>query len=170
MKKLMLTALAMAASTSVALAENTKVCFEAEGAQVVKSPVSKRLLGANKAFSGRGYVEIPWDQNKTKGLGNATIRFNAPKAGVYHLWARVFWANGCGNSIEANVNGKGSKILGEDGTYDKWHWVGGRAKVALKAGPNVLVLKNRETGVKVDQFFLCTDSDYIPVGTRKPTQ
>ena len=170
MNKLMLAALALTAGTSVAHAQNTKVCFEAEGAQSVKSPLLKKTPGSNKAYSGRGFIEIPWDQNKTKGLGDATIRFNAPKAGVYHLWSRVFWANGCGNSIEANVNGKGSKILGEDGTYDKWHWVGGNAKVALKAGPNVLVLKNRETGVRVDQFFLCTDPDYTPVGKRPVTQ
>ena len=50
------------------------------------------------------------------------------------------------------------KILGEDGTYDAWHWVGGKARVKLNAGVNTLVLSNRETGVKVDQFFLCEDT------------
>jgi hypothetical protein len=155
---------------SGALAQNTKVCFEAEGAGKIVSPLQKKSGAAAKLVSGGGYIEIPWDNNKTKGIGSATIRFNVKKAGVYNLWSRVFWANGCGNSIEAVVNGGSPKILGEDGTYDRWHWVGGSAKVALKAGTNVLVLKNRETGVKVDQFFLCTDSDYVPVGPRKITK
>lgn len=170
MKNMILAALAaVAVGSGAARAENTKVCFEAESAQAMKAPV-KKVAGANSQWSGNGFVEIPWDQNKTKGLGNATITFKAPKAGVYTLWARVYWANGCGNSIGASVNGGSDKILGEDGTYDKWHWVGGNSKVALKNGQNVLVLKNRETGVRVDQFFLCSDSGYTPTGKRKSTQ
>jgi len=174
MKKMMLAAVAAAfvgtgLASGTARAENTKVCFEAENAGSVVSPV-KKVMAANAKWSGKGFVEIPWDKNVTKGLGSATIRFNAPKAGVYTLWARTFWANGCGNSIGASVNGGSDKILGDDGTYDKWHWVGGNAKVALKKGANVLVLHNKETGVRVDQFFLCSDANYTPVGTRPSTQ
>lgn len=171
MKKMMLAALAaVSLGAGAARAENTKVCFEAESAGAVVSPV-KKVTASNAQWSGSGFLDIPWDKNETKGLGNATIRFTAPKAGVYYLWARTFWANGCGNSIGANVNGAGSdKILGDDGTYDKWHWVGGKAKVKLNKGDNVLVLKNKETGVRVDQFFLCTDASYTPVGKRKSTQ
>jgi hypothetical protein len=47
--------------------------------------------------------------------------------------------------------------------------VGGTAKVRLTAGVNKLVLKNRETGVSVDQFFLSQDSGYTPTGIRKVT-
>jgi hypothetical protein len=153
-----------------AQAQNSKVCFEAEGATTVQSPLKKVVSGTNKAYSGKGYIDIPWDGNATKGLGSATMRFNAKKAGVYYLWARTFWANGCGNSAEVSVNGGSPKILGEDGTYDKWHWVGGAAKVQLKAGANTLVLKNRETGVRVDQFFFTTDPDYTPTGKRPVTK
>jgi hypothetical protein len=40
----------------------------------------------------------------------------------------------------------------------------------LNAGVNIFVIKNRETGVRVDQVFLCESGDYIPTGIRKVTQ
>ena len=169
MKNLFLCAGATLAVFPVAaFAGSAKVCFEAEKPVKIESPLRK-VMGQGSAVSGGGFLEIPWDQNKTKGIGSATYSFNAPQAGVYTLWARCYWANGCGNSILASVNGSDGKILGEDGTYDSWHWVGGRARVKLKAGKNTLVLKNRETGVRVDQFFLSQDSDYTPQGLRKAT-
>lgn len=162
----------LAISGGAALADNAKVCFEAETPSKIVTPL-KKVMGKGTVVSGGGYLEIPWDQNKTKGIGSATYTINAPKAGSYVLWARCFWANGCGNSILAAVNTndkEAGKILGEDGTYDAWHWVGGKARVTLKQGKNTLTLFNRETGVRVDQFFLCTDPDYTPVGIRKITK
>ncbi len=149
-----------------AFAAGAKVCVEAEKASTVESPL-KKVAKADKAWSGGGYIDIPWDRNKTKGIGSATLKFNVKTAGVYYVWARTFWANGCGNSVEVSVNGSSPKILGEDGNYDKWHWVGGKARVQLKAGANTIVLKNRETGVKVDQYFFSQDAEYVPVGIRK---
>ncbi len=162
----LLGALALAAPATYAA--NAKVCFESEKPVALESPL-KKVVGKGATVSGGGYLEIPWDQNKTKGIGSATYKFNVKTAGTYYVWARTFWANGCGNSVEVSVNGSPGKILGEDGTYEAWHWVGGRARVALKAGQNTLVLKNRETGVQVDQFFFCQDGDYTPTGIRKIT-
>jgi hypothetical protein len=154
---------------SAALA-SAKVCIEAEGASSLQSPLKKVMPGPKPGvYSGRGYIEIPWDRNLTKGQGQATIKFTVKTAGVYYVWARTLWANGCGNSVAVKVNGSDDKILGEDGTYDRWHWVGGAARVTLKAGANTIVLKNRETGVKVDQFFFTQDGDYTPTGPRKIT-
>ena len=157
------------ASAVAALADNAKVCFEAESPLSIESPL-KKVGGQGKVVSGAGYLEIPWDQNKTKGIGSATYKINVKTAGNYYVWARTYWANGCGNSVLVEVNGGDGKILGEDGTYDAWHWVGGRARVALKGGANTVVLKNRETGVRVDQFFLCEDRDYAPTGIRPITK
>jgi len=168
MKKLFLLALAIAPASS-ALAQNAKVCFEAETPKTIKSPLIK-VTGKGAAVSGGGYLEIPWDENKTKGVGDATYTFNVKTAGVYYLWARTFWANGCGNSVELAVNGSGPKVLGEDGQYDSWHWVGGKARVTLKAGVNTMTLHNHETGVRVDQIFLCQDPNYTPTGIRKITK
>lgn len=153
----------------VAWAANAKVCFEAEKTSSVKSPLKVLNPGKSSKYSGAGFLDIPWDKNKTKGLGSATYRVNVKTAGTYYLWARTFWANGCGNSIAVSVNGGAPITLGEDGTYDKWHWVGGNARVNLKAGVNTFVIHNRETGVRVDQVFLSQDRDYTPTGIRKVT-
>jgi hypothetical protein len=155
--------------TASAFAQTARVCFEAESTSNAQSPLKVVNGSSNKPYSGKGYLAIPWDKNESKGKGQATYTFNAKTAGVYTIWARTFWENGCGNSILVNVNGGRDVILGEDGTYNKWHWVGGAARVKLKAGKNTLVLKNRETGVQVDQFFLTQDSGYTPTGIRKVT-
>lgn len=157
---------ALLSAAPAVFAANAKVCFEAEKPVAIETPL--KIVKEAGTSSGSA-LEIPWDKNKTGGIGQATYRFNVPAAGVYYVWARTFWANGCGNSVKVEVNGSPGKILGEDGTYDAWHWVGGKARVQLKAGVNTLVLKNRETGVKVDQFFFCQDKDYVPVGPRKAT-
>ncbi|HEX8237892.1 MAG TPA: hypothetical protein VF600_18270 [Abditibacteriaceae bacterium] len=157
----------LALGTGAAYAASAKVCFEAEGAASMQKPLRKVQGSANKPYSGKGYLDIPWDKNESKGIGQAVYTFNVKTPGVYTVWARTFWANGCGNSVAVSVNGGPVKILGEDGTYDKWHWVGGTAKVKLNAGANKLILKNRETGVSVDQFFLSQDADYTPTGIRK---
>lgn len=152
-----------------AWAANAKVCFEAEQVTSIKTPLKVVKPGSSKAYSGAGYLDIPWDKNKSKGVGQAGYRVNVKSSGMYYLWARTFWANGCGNSIAVSVNGGAPITLGEDGTYDKWHWVGGNARVNLKAGANTFVIHNRETGVRVDQVFLTQDRDYTPTGIRKPT-
>lgn len=166
-QKFFLAGAALALLAPATFAANAKVCFEAEKSATIESPLKK--VSGKTGVSGGGYVDIPWDENKTKGLGQATYKFNVKTAGTYYVWARTFWANGCGNSILVDVNGGADKILGEDGTYDAWHWVGGKARVTLKAGVNTLTLKNRETGVRVDQFFFCQDGDYTPTGMRKVT-
>lgn len=170
MKNLLLAGLTLVMTAPMAHAANAKVCFEAEGAKTIQSPLKKVSGQSKTAMSGGGFLEIPWDGNKTAGNGEATYTFNVKTAGVYYVWARALWQNGCGNSIKVAVNGGGDKVLGEDGTYGEWHWVGGRARVQLKAGKNTLVLRNKETGVQVDQFFLCQDADYTPVNTRPITK
>ena len=164
---LFLAGAALMSVAPAAFAANAKVCFEAEKYVSIESPVKK---ASEAGTSGGGVIEIPWDQNKTKGIGSATYKFNVKTAGVYYVWARTFWANGCGNSVAVAVNGSSAKVLGEDGTYDAWHWVGGKARVQLKAGVNTMVLSNRETGVKADQFFLCQDPNYTPVNVRPITK
>jgi hypothetical protein len=157
-------------AATCALAASARVCFDAEVATSMETPLKKVMPGASKQYSGNGFLEIPWDKNESKGIGQAGYRVNVKTAGTYTLWARTYWLNGCGNSIAVSVNDGPLAVLGEDGTYDKWHWVGGKARVRLKAGVNILVLKNRETGVRVDQFFLSQDDEYIPTGVRKVTQ
>jgi hypothetical protein len=152
----------------IAASAATKICVEAESATAVQPALKKVLPGANAAYSGAGYIHIPWDKNETKGQGQATLKVNAAAPGAYYVWARTFWENGCGNSISLSVNGQ-ERILGEDGTYNKWHWVNSGTRVEVKKGLNTIVLKNRETGVKIDQVFFTDDPDYTPTKTRTVT-
>ncbi len=163
-----LLAASVALISTVAHAENSKICVEAETGTDVQPVLKKVMLGSSKDYSGKGFVSIPWDKNETKGQGQATLKVNLAKAGTYYVFARTFWENGCGNSIGVSVNGQ-ERMLGEDGSYGKWHWVGSRTRVDLKAGLNTIIVKNRETGVRVDQIFLCTDSEYEPTKLRPIT-
>ena len=126
---ILLASLALATFAPATLAANAKVCFEAEGAKTIQSPIKKFGGQTKSKVSGGGYLEIPWDINLTKGLGQATYTFNVKSAGTYTVGARALWQNGCGNSVTVSVNGGPDKILGEDGLYEEWHWVGGRARV-----------------------------------------
>lgn len=151
-----------------ARADNTKICVEAESATDIQSVLKAVTPGPSPKYSGKGFIHIPWDKNETKGQGQATLKINVAKPGDYYVWARTFWENGCGNSISLSVNGQ-DRMLGEDGTYGSWHWVQNVTRVPLKAGLNTVILKNRETGVKVDQIFFCTDSEYTPTNIRRVT-
>ena len=146
----------------------TKICLEAETSTDIQETLKKSLPGTSTLYSGKGYIEIPWDKNVSKGQGQATLKLNQSAAGTFYIWARTYWGNGCGNSIMLVVNGQ-ERILGEDGTYGKWHWVDSRTKVELKSGLNTIVMKNRETGVKIDQIFLTNDAEYTPTKTRAVT-
>ena len=171
MKHTLFIAAALLASTGASYAAGARICFEAEKPASMTKPFHPvKVTDTKDKVSGTGYLEIPWDRNKTKGEGQANYTVKVTTPGVYTVWARAYWANGCGNSIGVSVNGGPMAVLGEDGTYDSWHWVGGRFKVALKAGNNTLVFKNHETGPRVDQFFLCQDASYEPTGIRKITQ
>lgn len=163
-----LLAAGVALISTVAHAENLKICVEAETATDIQPVLKKVVPGVSKDYSGKGFIHIPWDKNFTKGQGQATLKVNLTKAGSYYVFARTFWENGCGNSIGLTVNDQ-ERMLGEDGLYGKWHWVGSKTRVELKAGANTLILKNRETGVKIDQIFLCTDSEYEPTKLRPIT-
>ncbi len=164
--KIALVLAGLAVSTAAHAA--TKLCIEAESATAIVPALKKVTSGTKPDYSGKGYIHIPWDKNETKGLGQATLKLSAPNAGNYYVSARTFWENGCGNSILLIINGQ-ERMLGEDGTYNKWHWVSNPTKIPLKAGANTIILKNRETGVKVDQIFLTDDSEYEPQGIRKIT-
>ncbi|MCC7492668.1 MAG: hypothetical protein IT204_09990 [Fimbriimonadaceae bacterium] len=157
------------------------VTWEAEGAAKLETPFAKRSGKKNdkrpkpQASSGSGYVEIPNKANGDKKEGEGSqlpglsqYKVNVPAAGAYTLWARVLWPDGCGNSFWVQPAGRSRLLLGEDGTYDAWHWVKCDTKLALQKGVNVIDVKNREDGVILDQLQVTTSSR-TPVGPVAPT-
>lgn len=151
---------------SSAHAQTIKICFEAESATSVTPSLAKMLPGKNGAYSGHGFIDIPIAAPAKVGL--ATYKINVVVPGKYYLFARTVWAPGKGNSILVSVNNQ-ERMLGEDGTYARWHWTSNSTPVRLKKGINTFVLTNRETGVRIDQFFLTNDSAYEPAKIRAAT-
>ncbi|HEY0076962.1 MAG TPA: hypothetical protein VGB77_22950 [Abditibacteriaceae bacterium] len=147
-------------------AKTIKICFEAESAATVKPPLLKVVPGINPLYSGKGYIDIP--MAAPAGAGSATYKINVVVAGNYYLFARTLYAPTAGNSILVWANGQ-KRILGEDGTYGAWHWTSNKTPVRLKKGTNIIALVNRESGVRIDQFFLTNNSRYEPVGLRRIT-
>ncbi len=145
-----------------------KICFEAEYAKSVDAPM-RVIKKSNKNWSGEGYLEVPPEAGK-KG-GDAAYTISVAQAGSYSVWARTFWQDGCGNSVGVQVDDYSPATLGQDGTYNRWHWVNAKgAKYKLSAGKHTVKLLNREDGIMVDQVFLTTDDEYVPEGIRPATQ
>lgn len=165
-----------------AAASDYTVTWEAEGAQKLEEPFKKRSGAKSdkrprpQKNSGSGYLEIPDKANGKSKEGDgsnlpgyARFEVNVPQAGSYKLWARVLWPNGCGNSFWAYKDGRPKQKLGEDGTYDVWHWVELKgSKLALSKGTNVIIIGNREDGVLLDQLQVTT-SGRVPTNQEKPT-
>ena len=102
----------------------------------------------------------------------ASFEVEVPADGTYHAWARVWWMDGCGNSITFGIQRDGrwaSEYQGfEDSTYHEWHWVRltGNSGVRLSKGPWTLKVKNSEDGACLNAILLTTrgHDKYTPRG------
>jgi hypothetical protein len=54
--------------------------------------------------------------------------------------------------------------VGNDGTYNAWHWQKSPKSCKLTPGRHKLEVLNREDGIKLSQVLLLNDKDYIPDG------
>lgn len=175
MKKLILS---LSSITLVSLVLNTttafgqEIVFEAENAEKTVSPVRIVKIENEKSkqnkVSGNKFIEIKQGAGTgAKAGGSATYKFKVTTAGNYYLWARVWWLDSCGNSFMVKLNNGPSFTFGNDNTYQNWHWVKARVKLKLKKGEQTLQISNREDGIKIDQFFITSDREHIPVGIEK---
>lgn len=97
----------------------------------------------------------------------ASWSFSTPQTARVVLWFRVWWQDGCGNSLAAGIDGHRPLLVGNDGTYRAWHWVRGPA-IDLPAGPHVLALVPREDGIRLDQILIACETAPPPVGPLGP--
>lgn len=164
-------------------AADSTLTWEAEDAQQVEDNF-KRRRGTKTdrkprpdRNSGAGYVEIPDKANghakeedsRSSLPGVARFKVRVTATGQYNLWGRVLWPNGCGNSFWVRANGGPKQLLGEDGTYDSWHWVQLQGpKLSLRAGEQTIEVLNREDGVLLDEVQVTT-SGRVPQGIQPPT-
>lgn len=158
-------------------ARGLKVCFEAETAKTLESPmgvVSNGIEGASGT-----YLEIPEGAGNPPKLqsGKATFEIEIPEQGNYTLWCRVWWEGECSNSFTLQFDDQPACLFGEDATYRAWHWVKyplsrTARRITLTQGKHTLTLLNREDGIRIDQILLSTDTRFVPIeieqiGTRR---
>jgi hypothetical protein len=166
--------------SAVATLAGDRICIEAESATNVVAPMRIADAAATNAAivvagaSGNKYLEIP------KGAGNppkvnegeARLPFDVDEAGDYTLWGRVYWLSECNSSFTMSIDDSLSFTFGKDATFNVWHWVKAPPRLkmlTLTKGKHVLVIRNRQDGVRLDQVLLTLDKQYVPVGTEEVT-
>lgn len=162
----------MTASSSIA---DTTVCFEAENAKELKAPVKAVEINDKVEavqVSQAKIIEIEQGAGEgSKVGGTAKYKITLKEDGTYFFWARCWWIDGCGNSVNVKIIDKAVDkyefILGNDGTYKSWHWVKAKVSLKLEKGAYDLELGNREDGIKIDQLLITSDRKLIPVEIEK---
>jgi len=96
--------------------------------------------------------------------GGAVYDLDIQDAATCKVWLRVWWEGACGNTIYVKMDDGKAVTVGNDGTYDAWHWLEAPITYPLTQGPHKLVLLNREDGIRVDQILLTDDMEYFPQG------
>jgi hypothetical protein len=175
----------LAAATALALVilapafAASTVCFEAEKGELkdemkknfkvsdISAKSNKELI---KDSSGPGFIGVPEDGEKEKEpiKGSATIKFSVPAAGDYTIWLRAWWMDSCANSTKIQIDDLPAFEIGQDTTYQVWHWVKFKRAMKLSAGAHTMVITNTEDGALVDQLYLTTGG-VTPQGKMKPT-
>jgi hypothetical protein len=143
----------------------TKVVFEAESYSSITPSMAK---ATSSVVSGGAYIHVPLKRphGETEGAptdqGKAVYKLRMPVAGNYRFWALCNWYDGCGNSFFVKIDDKPPVVLGQDGTYQRWHWIKGPL-LQLSAGQHTVVIQYREDGAKLDQAMFINDARYVPV-------
>jgi len=171
-KHLPMVMIAVCLVATMGWAAGKKVVVEAE--KYVTITPSMQKVASSLAANG-AYIQIPLrrphatSETEPADTGHTTYAVNIPAAGSYRFWGRTHWQDGCGNSFYLKIGIKPAVVLGQDGTYQRWHWVKGPT-VQLPAGAVQIVIQNREDGAKIDQFLLTSDLNYVPVRAEQATQ
>jgi len=110
----------------------------------------------------------PEGQEPDMKYGGATYELQVASPVTCKVWVRAWWEGSCGNTVCVRMDDQG-KILtvGNDGTYDAWHWLEVPTTFALEKGPHTLYVLNREDGIRIDQILVTNDMEYYPQGAEE---
>jgi hypothetical protein len=109
-------------------------------------------LGAGQGWRGEDH-----------GSGAASYRLDVARPGLYRLWGRTLWQDGCTNAVFVTANDGPRLILGNDAVFGQWHWVRG-PMLELRRGLNVVTFSNHSDGIALDKFIFTSDPYYTPQG------
>ena len=87
-----------------------------------------------------------------KGVGSAEYHVTIPEDGTYTLEARVFWDDGCSNSLLFQL-GETSITLASE-MFKQWHVLDAPQRLPLHKGALTVRVLNLEDGVKLDWWVL----------------
>ncbi len=124
--------------------QKTTIIIEAENALDLQPNFI--VVPANDS-SGDHVIEIPKDSGK--GIGTAEYELDIPESGMYKLFARVWWEDGCSNSIAVEI-GNLPRIVLSNELFKKWQLIESVVPIALDKGKCRLKIINLEDGVKID--------------------
>jgi hypothetical protein len=97
--------------------------------------------------------------------GGCVLEFETAEDFNAEIWLNVVWDGSCGNTIDIRIDDeKKSVTVGNDGTYNAWHWMKSPKSYKLRAGKHKLYILNREDGIKFAQAFITNDKDLVPQG------
>lgn len=106
-------------------------------------------IKANDA-SGNCALEIP--EGSGKAFGEASYRFRVTQAGRHALVARVYWQDGCANSLGFTINGEEAMVTSD--LYKQWHELKCKRTFDLPTGELTLLVRNLEDGIRLDYIEL----------------
>jgi len=100
--------------------------------------------------------------------GGAKYIVDVPCNVLCNVWVRVWWEGSCGNSLYYRHPDGTTLAVGNDGTYNAWHWLRVPGTFKFHKGKNVFYLLNREDGIRIDQILITGDLAYVPQGIEEP--
>ncbi|MDT8391844.1 MAG: hypothetical protein RRC34_15185 [Lentisphaeria bacterium] len=101
-------------------------------------------------ISGGRVLSLPMEAEK--GVGEAKYQVEVPADGTYRLAAKVWWSDGCSNSVAFQVGSE--RLILSSGEYGRWHTLKSPRLINLPAGPLTLSILAIETGVQIDWWEL----------------
>lgn len=153
-----------------AVEDGFHVVVEAEAYSAIHAPIA---AAAERDASGGNCVRIPLtvtgDKEKSKPKeGRLELKVTLPAADAAHCWFRAYWRGVCSNSFTLDIPGQRQFTVGEDNTYNAWHWVKLRGPgLPLAAGEHTITIAEREDGIAIDQLVITSDADFVPSGIEK---
>lgn len=130
------------------IAKKTIITVEAEDAKDLKP--NFKIVPANDS-SGDRVIECPNDSGKR--VGKAVYELEIPENGRYRLFARVWWEDGCSNSIAVKID-KLPQIIMANEIFKKWQLIEAVNPISLKKGKCRLQIIPLEDGIKIDNISL----------------
>lgn len=147
--------------------------FNADHAIQITKPM--RLEEDKEGTFAKGILNIPDKEgvppagkNPALQYGGCVFECELPQDANAYLWFNVVWDGSCGNTLDVAIDDAPTSItVGNDGTYNAWHWVKPKVTFKLKAGRHKINVLNREDGIKLGQVLMTNDKDYIPEGVEE---